>query len=40
MKCIDGKATAYVCSANSCRKPTTDIAEMEQFLERQLKAIS
>jgi uncharacterized protein YyaL (SSP411 family) len=33
MKCIDGKATAYVCSANSCRKPTTDIAEMEQFLE-------
>jgi uncharacterized protein YyaL (SSP411 family) len=33
MKCIDGKATAYVCSANSCRKPITDIAEMEQFLE-------
>jgi hypothetical protein len=32
IKCIDGKATAYVCSANSCRKPTTDIAEMEQFL--------
>jgi uncharacterized protein YyaL (SSP411 family) len=39
MECIDGKATAYVCSANSCRKPTTDIAEMEQILERQLNAV-
>ena len=33
MKSIGGKATAYVCSVNSCRKPTADIAEMESFLE-------
>jgi uncharacterized protein YyaL (SSP411 family) len=33
MKLIGGKATAYVCGGNSCRKPTTDIDEMVSFLE-------
>ena len=37
MKPIEGKATAYVCSANVCRKPTTDSVEMEQFLSSSKK---
>lgn len=28
MKAIDNMPTAYVCRGNSCREPTTDIAEM------------
>jgi uncharacterized protein YyaL (SSP411 family) len=30
---IDGKSTAYVCVANSCRAPTTDINEMLHSLQ-------
>jgi uncharacterized protein YyaL (SSP411 family) len=32
MTTVDGKATAYVCSNFSCRRPTTDIAEMLRLL--------
>ena len=31
-KSIDGKATAYICSSGSCKKPTTDIIEMLKLL--------
>ncbi len=31
-KTIDGKATAYVCSEGTCRRPTTDIEEMLQII--------
>ncbi len=30
---IDGKATAYVCTSNTCKAPTTDIEEMLRFIE-------
>jgi uncharacterized protein YyaL (SSP411 family) len=30
---IDGKATAYVCLNNACKKPTTDITEMLRMIE-------
>jgi hypothetical protein len=29
---IDGKATAYICSDGSCKKPTTDIHQMLEFM--------
>lgn len=29
---IDGKATAYVCSAGTCKQPTTDVNEMLKLL--------
>jgi uncharacterized protein YyaL (SSP411 family) len=28
MPCIDGRATAYVCTGNACLKPTTDLRTM------------
>jgi uncharacterized protein YyaL (SSP411 family) len=30
---IDGNATTYVCTYNSCKAPTTDIEEMLRFIE-------
>jgi uncharacterized protein YyaL (SSP411 family) len=27
-RALGGRATAYVCQAGSCQRPTTDIAEM------------
>jgi uncharacterized protein len=33
MKPIGDKATAYICSGNTFRRPTTDIAELKQSLE-------
>jgi uncharacterized protein YyaL (SSP411 family) len=32
-KAIEGKATAYVCRQQTCKKPTTDRAEMLSFLD-------
>jgi uncharacterized protein len=36
MTALDGKATAYVCSNFSCRRPTTDITEMLRHLQKPL----
>jgi uncharacterized protein YyaL (SSP411 family) len=32
-KTLDGKATAYVCLAQSCKFPTTDVTEMLKMVE-------
>jgi len=42
MKPQGGKATAYICSANICRKPTTDLSELEKLLHpcRKIKAVN
>jgi len=34
---IDGLATAHICSAGSCKKPTTDVNEMLRLLNVELK---
>ena len=36
MTTVDGKATAYVCSNFSCRRPTTDTDEMLRLLQEPL----
>ena len=36
MTAVDGKATAYVCSNFSCRRPVTDITEMLRLLQEPL----
>jgi uncharacterized protein YyaL (SSP411 family) len=32
-KSVEGKATAYVCLAQSCKSPTTDVTEMLEMIE-------
>jgi uncharacterized protein YyaL (SSP411 family) len=34
MKTLDGKATAYVCRDYACQKPTSDVEELQQQLDR------
>ena len=31
-KSVDGMATAYICTAGSCKQPTTDVNEMLKIL--------
>jgi hypothetical protein len=32
MKCLDGKASAYVCQNYKCQKPVTDVEKMLALL--------
>jgi uncharacterized protein YyaL (SSP411 family) len=33
LEALDGKATAYVCEDYACRLPTSDVTQLEQFLD-------